>query len=417
MFGAVILTIISSLLVSEGDIRFYLSTSRYLDNKGATWLEMYINVPSNPSFNSVNLDFEVVDSKDSVRLSTSWPMDIPTTESKYSAVDNFSFDLSETYTVKITLTEPFGSREGRISFRASPLEENAVLSDILFSNSVSASSDTGALVKNGLLIYPLFDREMTLINPKLIVYYEVYTDESGDSVSVVSSVSDSDGNQIWKYTSFINAVESDAYVGKVINVPVGDFKDGEYTFKINSGGFERAERFTVLWEPIETSLEIGEMEMSDVAKEYYFQIEALLNVRQLQVFESLDEEGKKNFAQVFWISRDPNPMTPINEDLELFAERMDFVDSHFSSGFEAGYESDRGRIYIKNGGPEERTIVPADDHYVPNEIWVYWRYGWKYIFADISGHGLYELIYSNDPNETNHPNWERYTSENLGDVW
>ncbi|MBN1151095.1 GWxTD domain-containing protein [candidate division WOR-3 bacterium] len=415
MFGAIILTIISSLFVSEGDIRFYVQTSRYLDRSGVTWLEMYINVPSNPLYSSVNLNLDVVDENDSTRMSTSWPLEIPSTGTDYSALDNFSIDLTQAYTLKITLTETMGTREGRISFRASPLEQGTPLSDIFLSKSVSASSDSGFLVKNGLLIYPLFDREMTVVNPKLIVYYEVYPQT--DSINVISSVLDSEENEVWKYTSFIGDVESGGYVGKVINVPIGDFEDGDYTFKIYLNGVERTEKFSVNWQPVDIAQETVQMEMSDLAQKYYTRIEMLLTVNQLQVYEILEEEAKDNLARIFWSTRDPNPMTPINEELELFAERMDYAEEHYSSGFETGSESDRGRIYIQNGKPEEIEIIPADDHYVPNEIWIYWRYGRKYVFADMSGHGVFELVYSNDPNETNHPNWEKYTNENIGDIW
>ncbi len=417
MFGAIILTIISSLFVSEGDVRFYVSTSRYLDNIGVTWLEMYINIPSNISYSSLDLDFKVFNNSDSQMLSTNWSIDIPRTEARYSVVDNFSFDVADEYTIRITLAEPVSGKEGWISFRASPLESEVMLSDVLFSNSISPTEDTGSLVKNGLLIYPLFDREMTLTNPKLIAYYEIYPGGQEDTVSVISSVFDSKGNEIWRYVSFVNRVEAGSFVGKVINIPIGDFEDGEYSFKVSSGTTERTEKFTVLWEPVETSFAPGEMEMSELAKLYYMQIEAVLNVSQLQVYQALDANGRDNFARVFWYSRDPNPMTPENEELELFAQRMDYADKNFSSGFEKGTSSDRGRIYIKNGKPEEIIFVPADDRYVPNEIWIYWRYSRKYIFADISGHGLFKLVYSNDPNETNYPNWERYTNENLGEVW
>ena len=70
-----------------------------------------------------------------------------------------------------------------------------------------------------------------------------------------------------------------------------------------------------------------------------------------------DDEREK-FIEDFWHSRDPDPDTVENEFKEQFFERVAHANEHFSSG-KAGRFTDRGRIYIKFGKPDEVESHPA----------------------------------------------------------
>lgn len=125
-------------------------------------------------------------------------------------------------------------------------------------------------------------------------------------------------------------------------------------------------------------------------------------------------EERERFIEDFWNSRDPDPDTEENEFKEEFHERVAYANEHFSSG-KPGRLTDRGRIYIKFGKPDEIESHPAGGLYerpynegggststYPFEKWFY-RYlpnvesGVELEFVDPTGSGEYRL--ARNPNE------------------
>ena len=125
------------------------------------------------------------------------------------------------------------------------------------------------------------------------------------------------------------------------------------------------------------------------------------------------DEEREQFIADFWRSRDPDPDTEENEFKEAFFERVAYSNEHFSSGT-PGRLTDRGRIYIKFGKPDEIESHPAGGFYdrqpyegggststYPFEKWFY-RYlpnvanGAEFEFVDPTGSGEYRLAKNSD---------------------
>jgi len=68
------------------------------------------------------------------------------------------------------------------------------------------------------------------------------------------------------------------------------------------------------------------------------------------------DEEREQFIENFWLRRDPSPDTVENEFREEHYRRIAYANEHFASGI-PGWRSDRGRIYITYGPPDE-----IDDH-------------------------------------------------------
>ena len=90
-------------------------------------------------------------------------------------------------------------------------------------------------------------------------------------------------------------------------------------------------------------------------------VEYIATDQEKYILQNLDTDQELNlFLQDFWIKRDPSPGTTINEFRDDYLER--FRTANFSLG---GWQSDRGRVFIIYGIPED--IVISSDI----EIWVY----------------------------------------------
>lgn len=125
-------------------------------------------------------------------------------------------------------------------------------------------------------------------------------------------------------------------------------------------------------------------------------------------------EEREQFIESFWLRRSSNPDLPDNDFKEEHYRRIAYANEHFASGI-PGWKTDRGRIYIIWGKPDEIESHPTGGTYdrpmeegggsTTTYPWEKWRY--RYLegiqenveleFVDPSGSGEYHLTM--DPSE------------------
>ena len=77
------------------------------------------------------------------------------------------------------------------------------------------------------------------------------------------------------------------------------------------------------------------------------------------------DKERQHFVEEFWARRDPTPETPANEYKEEHYRRIAYANSHFAYAPDnlPGWQTDRGRVYIKFGPPDEIDSHPAGGGY------------------------------------------------------
>jgi len=75
-----------------------------------------------------------------------------------------------------------------------------------------------------------------------------------------------------------------------------------------------------------------------------------------------NDEERDNFIEAFWQRRDPTPDTEENEYKEEHYARIAYANEHFAAGI-PGWKTDRGRIYIMYGKPDEIDAHPSGGTY------------------------------------------------------
>jgi GWxTD domain-containing protein len=136
---------------------------------------------------------------------------------------------------------------------------------------------------------------------------------------------------------------------------------------------------------------------------------------ELSVYGSLTVEGKRRFLRDFWRKRDPTPETPANERMAAFYKRIGDANERYREGGAAsipGWRTDRGRIFILYGAPDEMLQRPQSGASYPWEMWKYTKSRvLYYLFLDRTRLGNYALIYSTDRRETTLPNWQEFLND------
>jgi len=75
-----------------------------------------------------------------------------------------------------------------------------------------------------------------------------------------------------------------------------------------------------------------------------------------------NDEERDNFIEAFWQRRDPTPDTEENEYKEEHYRRIAYANEHFAAGV-PGWKTDRGRMYIVYGPPDEIESHPSGGTY------------------------------------------------------
>lgn len=73
-------------------------------------------------------------------------------------------------------------------------------------------------------------------------------------------------------------------------------------------------------------------------------------------------EERDQFIEQFWARRNPDPDSPYNSYKEEHYRRIAYADAHFAAGV-PGWRTDRGRIYITFGKPDEIDSHPSGGTY------------------------------------------------------
>jgi GWxTD domain-containing protein len=87
--------------------------------------------------------------------------------------------------------------------------------------------------------------------------------------------------------------------------------------------------------------------------------------------------------QAFWDSRDPTPGTPTNELRDEVFARMESANISFDEPLRRpGWTTDRGRVLIRHGKPDNRIVREGDFNGAPAEIWEYFNPRRTFVFVD-----------------------------------
>ncbi len=137
---------------------------------------------------------------------------------------------------------------------------------------------------------------------------------------------------------------------------------------------------------------------TEVLQEYpglaYLPLRYISSKKEFKRIVETSEPQRASAVAEFWHQRDPSPNTAANELREEFYRRVTFAQNRFAThGIgKAGWETDRGRIYIIHGPPQEVHHQMGELDPMPYEIWFYPGQERRFVFMDKNGSGEYELV-------------------------
>ncbi len=168
------------------------------------------------------------------------------------------------------------------------------------------------------------------------------------------------------------------------------------TVKVNAPAVTGEENFSWLTE--------------EEAKDMRTQVTALMTPEEIKAYDMLQTlSEKRQFFQRFWAAR--GGASARREFMNKVAE----ADRLYASRVRRGYETDRGRVFLKYGKPTQVESVAGSQQSRPYEIWTYLNSANQieavFVFVDRGSFGSYELVHSTALGEPQNPNWRAFLAQ------
>ena len=309
------------------------------------------------------------------------------------------------------------------------------ISDIqLASNIKRVGVDTNSIFyKNTLEVIPNPTMLFTENSPVAFYYSELYNltaDKQSNEFTLDKLLYNSSGVNVYKSSKKIHSNQNSVVEIGVLNL--SKLPTDSYNFVLNlidnktNQAFLSSKRFFLYNPKVIDSTAVQSVNANIFGTEFgimsaeecdkmFDQAKYIATQDEKQRYKSLDSlNAKRDFLAHFWKGRDLEPATPQNEYENDYLKRVEYANEHFRYANREGYRSDRGRVYLIYGEPDQKDYYPSDSNMKPYEVWFYndIEGGVYFYFGDINGFGKYELLHSTKRGEVKDANWMRRISSN-----
>ncbi len=377
---------------------------------------------------SYRIQVTVRDSSGLVLTESSWSQSVRDEVAKVpgaAAVEHFAFAAQRgRYSVEVVVTD---SASGNATRTTTGVEAYAAVpraSDLVLTSSIRrvVGSDSvgraGEVRKGAVFVLGATHPVLTPQQGQLFYYLELYPG-SATQAELTARVTGSDGHQVFAAPPQVRSVGAGGGVATSA-VDLAGLPPGEYTLNlgvkyadtvlVRSGGFA-----VVGFEVAAAAAQVTAADEYDGYREaaldsLYRPLVHVMEDGERGMYESLSVEGKRNYLRRFWAKRDPTSATPENEAKDSYYGRIAEANRRFregGSGQVQGWNTDRGRVLLRYGEPDERLNRPQSGTTPPYEVWKYTRgRARKFVFLDETRFGHYALLYTDERREPSRPDWE-----------
>jgi GWxTD domain-containing protein len=421
---------------SKGDIIFYIDHSGFKGRSSDKTDEEFYLMLFADSLNYVSkndqryadfsVDVKATDSYDNRVVNKHWTTEALITQDSTKLTngmvvyDQWEDNLKPgSYDYSVEVEDQNGDNKGSAKFSIDIPSVNAQSfssSQIEFVSRVEDTNDKSQFEKAGRVAIPNPSRRYGVLNPILYFYYELYNlpDTTGNLSIQYTIISDKEQKVVKKLPA-LEVAENRKDISLLHAINVANVSSGIYKLEAvidDSTGHSEitlARNFEVIqmdYANRKSALSEEEAETEGHILKY------IATPDQYNFYKSLDLNGKAQFLIQFWREKDPTPGTEKNEYLEKIQQRYLYANKHFGWGNVEGWDTDRGRVLIKYGNPDEIERHYSETDTLPYEIWTYHQQkDYQFVFADLTNDGRFVLVNSNKENEVHNDSWQELISK------
>ncbi len=419
-----------SPFVSKGDLQFYVDYAAFMGKENKSYTEFYLMFFSDQLINETNAsdtmkeflvkskisnlsDGKIIHDKQ-WNTSALLPRDSSNPNNTVIYDQWAEFLNPGIYNIDITIAARGTEKSGEADFSITVPgfdSSSTDISQIEFVSEVKKENEKTPFTKGNQEVIPNPWRRYGALNSRLSFFYELYNIPAGGNLKGEYVITDKAGKTIKKLTD-INYGNSSGNLSVVHGINVARLSTGTYDLNIIIDDSANGNTFTES-RPFEI-IQLDSIAQSPGLTKEEAEIEGGLikylgTPSEYQFYENLDMTGKTQYVINFWAEKDPTPGTPQNEFLQKVMERFRYANQNFKWADIPGWKSDRGRILIKYGMPDDIDSHNTEAGTRNYEVWTYNQdKQFSFVFADLRSNGNYKLIHSTKEGEISDPNWRDY---------
>jgi GWxTD domain-containing protein len=272
------------------------------------------------------------------------------------------------------------------------------VSGVEFARAFNRKTDkAGVFDKTDMVVVPSVTRTYGEEgSDRLAYYFEVYP--GSDSIArVVIETKVRHATRGLLYRDTLHLLMTGATEKQLREISLRQLTPGEYEMELilrgrrNKKLHERRLEFEVLW--TQEGMLVHDWKTAVAQLELIAELGEVGHMKELTTLP----ERTRAFEE-FWAGRDPTVGTVENEAKTAFYRRVATANHNFRILRKPGWRTDRGRIYIRYGTPDQIDDEPFAPNALPYQVWHYYTSGTyrRYLFVDENEDGDYRLQYPYD---------------------
>jgi GWxTD domain-containing protein len=340
------------------------------------------------------------------------------------------------YKMRLTAIDGISKRTGVSTFELtvkSFVSNNLDISDLEMAYQIiPMETDTilSALIKADRRVIPNPSRYISNDDSLLYFYCEVYNlvqrEGGSDEFEIKATLLDSYGYELREYPVVRNKKPgTTAVVTEAL--PVKGLPGGSYELNVRVEDIATGRKvastknFMLIYafDQLTPTMSSPDSLSTDDAKLMEQVIRYITSKEEKDTYSQLNLEGKKAWLKAFWDRKNPNPGSKVNSYKNEIFRRFLYANYYYSTSVAKrsdGWSSDRGRVYIQYGPPDQVDQHPSTMGQKPYERWLYYRLpgqsgGNYFVFVDDTGYGNYQLRHSTVKGEISNPEFEKILEE------
>jgi GWxTD domain-containing protein len=309
------------------------------------------------------------------------------------------------YSLVVTVTDAGNGKQGVVT-RLIAVEDAGTLSEIELARAIvlSPEESMNPLRKGEILVFPAADGSFMLPEEHKAYYYLEIYNTGGNPVLIQGRLETASGETVfarpWVTLSIPEGADA---VGLVDSLDLRVARNSGihrvvFSLVLQNDTLE-VDKYLMIGRSLEPEVGLtgaAAGELVEIPYPDHFRL--IMPESEADIFNNLDEDAKKRYYAAYWLAAP--------EQQALFEERCE-ESERYSSVHRESWETDRGRVYVIYGPPDDIEAVVFQGEQVPYEIWYYYGGGNdSFVFADRSGTGDYEQVYSSIEGEVSYSNWE-----------
>lgn len=425
---------------AQTKIKAYLDTKQFYSPEIGPYLEIYIEFagyttqfvqcPGGQKA-TVIVDIAVIDSLNETVFNDFYALDSPisTDSTQNNFIEVIRIPLSYgNYSLAVQLEDANKTNSlisGNLAVEILKMGEHLSFSSIEAIDLAFKSEENNRFTKSNYYLIPLLKNYFFQGDNNLPYYAELYG--SKGPIYFERKIINSTNGQIYPALSLADTLQSESVIALLQQVDISILQTGTYQLQLSAKDLLTSEVCTQVFDierfnDDEIAFDMSSMLLDPAFQEsiasdsiaYY--LESLLPIAKpgeirtiIEVLKANDSEQMRKHLQAFWFETSGSKAY---EEWLRYQQQVRSVEKNYSNNYMEGFETDRGRVYLKYGQPNSIVVKESSPSEYPYEIWTYNKIGIysnkRFVFynPDLVTNN-HRLLHSDMIGELRNPAWQQ----------